>query len=95
MTAEVTGRQDADGAYVGSATVTVAAQDEGSGVASIEVDAHGGHWMPYTTPVAITEPGEHTVSYRATDAAGNVSEVGATTFTVVAGDGEQDTTAPR
>ena len=94
VTAEVTGRQDADGAYVGSATVTVAAQDEGSGVSSIEVDAHGGHWMPYTTPVAITEPGEHTVSYRATDAAGNVSEVGTTTFTVVAGDGEQDTTAP-
>ncbi|MBE7699512.1 hypothetical protein H9623_04220 [Oerskovia sp. Sa1BUA8] len=94
VTAEVAGHQDDDGAYVDSATVTVAAQDDGSGVASIEVDVHGGHWMPYTAPVTITEPGEHTVSYRATDVAGNVSEVGASTFVVVAGDGEEDTTAP-
>jgi len=94
VTAEVTGRQDADGAYVGTASVALSAQDEGSGVASIEVDAHGGHWMPYTAALPFTEPGEHTVSYRATDVAGNVSEVGTTTFTVVADDGGQDTTAP-
>ncbi|WP_265521580.1 OmpL47-type beta-barrel domain-containing protein [Oerskovia flava] len=94
VTAEVSGEQDEDGAYVGSATLSLAAEDEGSGVASIEVDAHGGHWMPYTAPLAFTEPGEHTVSYRATDNAGNVSEVGTTTFTVVADDGEEDTTAP-
>ncbi|MCK0116106.1 plastocyanin/azurin family copper-binding protein [Isoptericola sp. S6320L] len=96
VTAEVAGEQDDDGAYVGSATLSLAATDDeaGSGVASIEYDAHG-HWMPYTTPVEFTEPGEQTVSYRATDEAGNVSEVGTTSFTVVEGDGGgDDTTAP-
>ncbi|RJK97577.1 hypothetical protein D5H78_00625 [Vallicoccus soli] len=96
VTAEVSGERDADGAYVGSATLALTATDEGSGVASIEYDAHGGHWMPYTEPVVFSEPGEHTVSYRATDEAGNVSETGSTTFTVVegGGGGEEDTTAP-
>src|SRR5690606_39660651 len=69
------------------------ATDESSGVASVEYQVDGGAWLPYTTTVPFAERGEHTVSYRATDVAGNVSEVGTVTFTVVAGD-EEDTTAP-
>ncbi|MCB7136042.1 OmpL47-type beta-barrel domain-containing protein [Cellulosimicrobium marinum] len=90
----VMGEQDEDGAYVGTAAFMLHAHDEegGSGVASVEYQV-GDQWLPYTTTVPFTEPGEHTVSYRATDNAGNVSEVGSVTFTVVE-DGEDDTTAP-
>src|SRR5690606_28340491 len=87
------GEQDENGAYVGTAAFMLHATDEGSGVASVEYRVDGGAWLPYTTTVPFTELGEHTVSYRATDVAGNVSEVGTVTFTVVAGD-EEDTTAP-
>ncbi|MBD8078639.1 OmpL47-type beta-barrel domain-containing protein [Cellulosimicrobium arenosum] len=93
VTPMVMGEQDEDGAYVGTASFMVTAEDDGSGVASVEYEVDG-QWLPYTTPVAFTEPGEYSVSYRATDEAGNVSEVGTSTFTVVAGDGEDDTTAP-
>ncbi|MBD5785047.1 Ig-like domain repeat protein [Cellulosimicrobium terreum] len=95
VTPMVMGEQDEDGAYVGSAGFMVTAEDEagGSGVATVEY-AVDGQWMPYTGTVDFTEVGEHTVQFRATDEAGNVSEVGEVTFTVVAGDEPGDTTAP-
>jgi plastocyanin len=94
VTASVAGNQDADGNYVGSATVTVNADDgSGSGVDSVEYQLDGGTWTTYTQPVAVTAIGDHTVAYRATDVAGNTSAEGTTTFTVVAGGGG-DTTAP-
>ncbi|MEV0889862.1 plastocyanin/azurin family copper-binding protein [Promicromonospora sp. NPDC050262] len=83
VTAEVTGDLDADGAYVGSGTLNLTARDPGSGVAGIEYDLDGAGWAAYTTPVVVDTPGEHTVAYRATDRAGNVSEPGSATFTVV------------
>ena len=89
----VMGQQDENGAYIGTAAFMLHASDEGSGVASVEYQVDGGAWLPYTTTVPFTDLGEHTVSFRATDVAGNVSEVGSVTFTVVE-DGEQDTTAP-
>ncbi|WCN07171.1 OmpL47-type beta-barrel domain-containing protein [Streptomyces sp. M92] len=93
--AEVGGTQNTDGAYVGSATVTLAATDEGgSGVERIEyaigVD---GAWQPYTTPVVVDQVGEHTVRYRAFDKAGNAAEEKSVTFAVAAPDTD-DTTAP-
>ncbi|MFJ6075505.1 OmpL47-type beta-barrel domain-containing protein [Streptomyces sp. NPDC093065] len=93
--AEVGGTQNADGAYVGSATVTLAATDEGgSGVERIEyaIGADGA-WQPYTTPVVVDQVGEHTVRYRAFDKAGNAAEEKSVTFTVAAPDTD-DTTAP-
>ncbi|MEU9644825.1 family 16 glycoside hydrolase [Streptomyces sp. NPDC048188] len=93
--AEVGGTQNADGAYVGSATVTLAATDEGgSGVERIEyaVGADGA-WQPYTTPVVVDQVGEHTVRYRAFDKAGNAAEEKSVTFAVAAPDTD-DTTAP-
>ncbi|WP_036966621.1 OmpL47-type beta-barrel domain-containing protein [Promicromonospora kroppenstedtii] len=83
VTAEVTGDLDGDGAYVGSASVNLTARDPGSGVAGIEYDLDGAGYAAYTAPVVVDEPGEHTVTYRATDRAGNVSEPGSATFTVV------------
>ncbi|MGW5788327.1 OmpL47-type beta-barrel domain-containing protein [Streptomyces sp. NPDC003757] len=93
--AEVGGTQNADGAYVGSATVTLAATDEGgSGVERIEyaIGADGA-WQPYTTPVVVDQVGEHTVRYRAFDKAGNAAEEKSVTFAVAAPDTD-DTTAP-
>ncbi|WP_433528842.1 OmpL47-type beta-barrel domain-containing protein [Micromonospora sp. CA-263727] len=82
--ATVTGEQDDSGAYVGSATVTVTATDDESGVASIEYAVDTGDWTGYTAPVTVRAPGPHTLRYRATDVAGNTSAERSTTFTVVA-----------
>ncbi|AOW90085.1 OmpL47-type beta-barrel domain-containing protein [Streptomyces olivaceus] len=93
--AEVGGTQNADGAYVGSATVTLAATDEGgSGVERIEYTLGGDDaWQPYTTPVVVDQVGEHTVRYRAFDKAGNAAEEKSVDFTVVPPDTD-DTDPP-
>ncbi len=93
VTADVAGQQDADGAYIGSATVSLAAEDDDSGVASVEYSVDGGAYVPYAEPVVFDEPGTYMLEHRATDNAGNVSEPGMVHLVVVAGDGE-DTTAP-
>ncbi|MEU0448624.1 OmpL47-type beta-barrel domain-containing protein [Streptomyces tendae] len=93
--AEVGGTQNAEGAYVGSATVSIAATDEGgSGVERIEyaIGADGA-WQPYSTPVVVDQVGEHVVRYRAFDKAGNAAEEKSVTFAVAAPDTD-DTTAP-
>ncbi|AXL92147.1 glycosyl hydrolase [Streptomyces sp. CB09001] len=93
--ADVGGTQNSDGAYVGSATVSIAATDEGgSGVERIEyaIGADGA-WQPYTTPVVVDQVGEHVVRYRAFDKAGNAAEEKSVTFAVAAPDTD-DTTAP-
>jgi plastocyanin len=89
----VSGTRDAEGNYVGSATVTVTATDAGSGVGTVEYQVDDTSWQPYTGPVAVTPPGDHSVQFRATDKAGNVSGVGSVSFRVVAA-GDTDTTAP-
>ncbi|MGY4904815.1 OmpL47-type beta-barrel domain-containing protein [Streptomyces sp. 900116325] len=92
--ATVSGEKDAQGAYLGMATVTVTASDTGSGVNTIEyaVGADGA-WQPYTAPVMVHEVGTHTVRYRATDKAGNTAAEKSVDFTVVAPPTE-DKTAP-
>ncbi|HWM04844.1 MAG TPA: hypothetical protein VNP92_21100 [Actinophytocola sp.] len=92
VSAEVTGEQDADGNYIGSATVTVTATDDGSGVELVEYEIDDTGFQPYTAPVTVSAPGDHAVQYRATDAAGNLSETGSVPFSIVEGDG--DTTPP-
>jgi uncharacterized cupredoxin-like copper-binding protein len=74
------------------ATVTVTATDAGSGVKSIEYKLDNGAWTAYTAPVDVTAAGTHTLAYRATDNANNVSAEGSTNLTVVAP--PVDTTAP-
>ncbi|MEU6121221.1 family 16 glycoside hydrolase [Streptomyces sp. NPDC047123] len=83
--AKVEGTTNADGAYVGSATVAVTATDEGSGVDKVEyaVGADGA-WQPYTAPVVVDQVGTHKIRYRATDKAGNASAEKAVDFAVVA-----------
>ncbi|MEU6645609.1 chitobiase/beta-hexosaminidase C-terminal domain-containing protein [Saccharomonospora sp. NPDC046836] len=93
VSAQVSGDQDAQGNYLGSATVAIAAEDAESGVSTVEYQLNDGAFQPYAEPVAVTEPGDHTVRFRATDNAGNISEVGSVTFTVVE-PAPDDTTPP-
>ncbi|WP_329109495.1 DUF1080 domain-containing protein [Micromonospora sp. NBC_01699] len=93
VSASVTGDRDDDGAYVGAATVTLSATDSGSGVGRVEYALDGGPYGTYSAPVTVSAPGEHTVTYRATDVAGNTSPVQSSAFTVVAPP-NPDTTAP-
>ncbi|MEU0966238.1 Ig-like domain repeat protein, partial [Streptomyces sp. NPDC005917] len=92
--ASVSGTKDASGNYVDSATVTVSASDSGSGVARTEYSLDSGAYADYTAPVQVNGVGRHTVSYRATDKAGNTSAVQSVSFTVVAAP-PQDTTPPQ
>ncbi|MFE9251401.1 OmpL47-type beta-barrel domain-containing protein [Streptomyces sp. NPDC007088] len=90
--AKVTGDQNADGAYVGSATVTVEATDAGSGVDTIEYAIGAdGDWQPYTTPVVVDQVGDQVVRYRATDKAGNAAAQKSAEFTVVTGSTDDKT----
>lgn len=83
--ATVDGDQNADGAYIGQATVTVAATDADSGVDTVEYAIGAdGEWQPYTAPVVVDEVGEHSVRYRATDKAGNAAEEKSADFEVAA-----------
>ncbi|OON81960.1 glycosyl hydrolase [Streptomyces tsukubensis] len=92
--ATVSGEKNTDGAYVGTATVTVSASDTGSGVNTIEYALGAdGAWQPYTAPVAVDKVGAQTVRYRATDKAGNAAAEKKVDFTVVAPP-PKDTTAP-
>jgi plastocyanin len=91
--ATVSGEKNPDGTYVDMATVTVSASDTGSGVNTVEYAVDSGSWQPYTAPVMVHQVGAHTVRYRATDKAGNVSAEKSVAFTVVSAP-PQDTTPP-
>ncbi|MGK5691762.1 OmpL47-type beta-barrel domain-containing protein [Streptomyces sp. URMC 128] len=93
--AHVSGTQNTQGEYVGSASVAIHATDEGgSGVERIEyASGDAGAWQPYTAPVVVDQVGAHKVRYRAFDKAGNVSAEKSAAFTVVAPQSD-DTTAP-
>ncbi|NHC15853.1 beta strand repeat-containing protein, partial [Motilibacter deserti] len=92
VSATLAGTREGDN-YTGTVTVTVTATDGGSGVASVEVSVDNGAFTAYTSPVAVTGLGAHTVRYRATDNAGNVSPIGSSTFTIVT-PAPVDTTPP-
>ncbi|MFE1926230.1 OmpL47-type beta-barrel domain-containing protein [Streptomyces asoensis] len=89
----VSGERNPDGTYIDMATVTVSASDTGSGVNTVEYAVGSGAWQPYTAPVMVHQTGSHTVRYRATDKAGNVSPEKSVAFTVAAAPA-QDTTPP-
>ncbi|MFJ1805818.1 MULTISPECIES: OmpL47-type beta-barrel domain-containing protein [unclassified Streptomyces] len=93
--AQVTGTQNAQGEYVGSASVAIGATDDGgSGVDGIQYAVGtAGDWIPYTAPVVVGQVGSHQIRYRAFDKAGNVSTEKTVAFTVVAPPSD-DTTPP-
>ncbi len=83
VSAVVSGDQDASWNYLDSATLTIDALDVDSGVASVEYKLDDGEWTAYTDPVTVDTAGAHTVAYRATDNAGNVSAELSGSFTIV------------
>ncbi|MDQ0376268.1 OmpL47-type beta-barrel domain-containing protein [Amycolatopsis thermophila] len=92
VTATVDGNTDGDGNYIGTATVTLAATDDSSGVDTVEYTLDDDNYRPYDGPITITAPGAHNVHYRATDKAGNAAEPKTLVVTVVQPD--NDTTPP-
>lgn len=87
VSAKVEGEQNSGGAYLTSATVTVTASDDDSGVETVEYSLDGGPYLEYAEPVIVDRVGRHTVAYRATDKAGNTSEAADVSFSIARGGG--------
>ena len=72
-----------NGWYVHPVMVTLAASDNGSGVASSVYSLDGGAaWQTYTGPVTFDRDGEYALSYRSTDHAGNVEAAKTISFKI-------------
>ncbi len=75
--------------------LSVSATDDRAGVDFVEADVDGAGWTPLAglpARLEVTGQGEHTVTYRATDIAGNVGDVGEVTLHV---DGDGPVTSAR
>ncbi|MFC0216046.1 OmpL47-type beta-barrel domain-containing protein [Paenibacillus chartarius] len=85
VTTSVVSPADPDGAngwYRQDVTVNLSALDELSGVAQTEYSLDGVTWQAYTAPVALSQDGQHTISYRSTDNAGNAEEAKTTSISI-------------
>jgi len=80
-------------ASVGSRVVTLTSNDAGSGVRQVDYSLNGGAWTAYSAPVAVGQSGT-TVTYRATDVAGNVSTTDTITVPEVGVDSVTNVSAP-
>ena len=69
----VSGAVGMNGWYVSDVQVSATANDTGSGLSMLEVSTNGGAWTSYSSPITVSD-GIHTVQFRATDNAGNVTE---------------------
>jgi hypothetical protein len=58
----------------GKSTITLNAQDNLSGVATLEYSWDGKAWVPYSKPIALETQGPQTLFYRASDRVGNVEK---------------------
>lgn len=63
--------------------MTISATDTESGVDKIEYSVDGQPCALYTEPLVVNQPGARTVRYRATDKAGNISDVGTARCSVI------------
>ena len=67
-------------------TVSLEAEDSGSGVAEIEYSINGAEYRDYTEQLTFTENGDYTISYRTADRAGNAKAAQTLSFTVAMDD---------
>ena len=65
-----------------SGTIALSGADALAGLDTLEYALDDGAWTRYTAPVEVTAAGPHTVRYRATDVAGNVSDTQQAQFTL-------------
>jgi len=72
---------DAQSTYVNNATINLTATDAVSGVLNIAYSLDSGPWV-YASTVNVSTWGGHTLSWRATDNAGNVEDAHNASFTV-------------
>jgi hypothetical protein len=86
LTVSSNGMLGGNGWYQSIPQASAVASDATSGVAAFEVAIDGGTYQAYTSPVSFND-GTHTIQYRATDNAGNVTISSIQTFSV-------DTLAP-
>jgi hypothetical protein len=68
----VSGSMGLNGWYISEAETSAFASDNGSGLFSLEVGLDDESWKIYDAPIILSD-GIHTVSFRATDNAGNVT----------------------
>lgn len=80
--ATVTGTLNPDGSYATSATVTLTATDDKSGVATTTYQLDGAAPQTYTQPFTTNAPGAHVVAFHSIDVAGNVEPNKTINFTV-------------
>ena len=69
--AVATGTAGTNGWFTGPVAVALTPKDAHSGVAGLTVSVDGASATPYTTPIALTTEGVHTLTYGARDRAGN------------------------
>ncbi|GAA1645514.1 hypothetical protein GCM10009744_40340 [Kribbella alba] len=77
-----------DGWWTDAVVATAMATDDQPGQVYLEQKVGDGDWTEYTAPLTLSADGTHTVQVRASDTAGNVSEVQSVTVKV-------DRTAPK
>lgn len=81
LSTSVSGTSGLNGWYVSNVAITPSSGDAGSGLLALEVNADGGGYIPYTSPIVFTD-GIHTYQFRAMDIAGNITETAQQTIQV-------------
>ena len=75
LNVSTTGANGLNGWYISSVTLTPTASDSMSGIALLEISLDGGEWVAAESDQGtVISEGVHTVQFRATDNAGNVSQ---------------------
>ena len=80
-TCTLDGEMDGD-IYRSNVTVTLTADDSGSGVEYILYKLDDGDWTGYSAPFIVSEDGMHTVSFYSVDRSGNTETEKNSTFTI-------------
>ena len=75
VTADPAAASGTNGWYTGPVTLTPSAADDQDPAPAVQAAIDGGAWTPVTGAIVVGDDGEHEVSVRAVDAAGNVSDV--------------------
>ena len=71
----VNGTEGSDGWYRSGITITLDSSDATTGVKSTKYSFDNGSWQNYSTPIAVSAEGSHTISFYAEDLAGNRNQV--------------------